>query len=80
MDSLTLSLSAVTDKINHGKGTVNKMLTDSTFADSLDVTLQNINTGVTEVTQTAESLKNSWILNLFSGNKKKDKKKSSESD
>lgn len=79
LDSLTLSLTAVTNKINHGDGTVNKLLTDSVFADSLDVTLQKINTGVVEVTQTAESLKNSWILNLFSG-KRKDKKKSAKSD
>ncbi len=71
---LSENLGKTTETINKGPGTVHKLLYDSTFASSLDVTLKKVNTGLEEITTTAESIDNSWIINLFSKDKKNKKK------
>lgn len=64
-------LSAATDAINHGDGVVNKLLYDSIFADSIAITIDNLNStleGIEAVTTNLQHKK------LFGGTKEKKEK------
>jgi hypothetical protein len=58
--------------MNTGKGTFNKMLVDSLFADSLDIALRNLNETLIEIREASEALQHSGMVRAFS---KKSKKK-----
>jgi phospholipid/cholesterol/gamma-HCH transport system substrate-binding protein len=72
LDSLlkTLQLSAAeiqaaSAALNRGDGLVQKLLHDPALAASTDSTLLNLNMTLESVTETSETLKRSWIFNLF---------------
>jgi len=48
-------------------------LTDSTFSDSISVTLENLNRGIIEVREASDAVEKSWLIRLFSRSKKKKK-------
>ncbi len=73
LEELTQSLIEITDKINHGRGVINKLLIDSVFADSLDIALQRLNTGLIEATEASEAIQRSRLIRVFS---KKERTKS----
>ena len=70
----TKNLAEITKQINEGKGFINKLLTDSTFSDSISITLENLNRGIIEVQEASDAVERSWLIRLFSGNKKKERK------
>ena len=81
-DSVTLNLKTAsnelliaTEKINQGDGIIQKLLYDSTLSSNIDTAVYNINNSIDIVTETAESIRNSWIINVFSGKKRIKKKK-----
>jgi len=74
----TKNLAEITKQINEGKGFINKLLTDSTFSDSISVTLENLNRGIIEVQEASDAVERSWLIRIFSGNKKKERKKRKE--
>lgn len=71
----TNNLAEITNQINKGKGLINKLLTDSTFADSISVTLDNLNKGIIKLQEASDAVEKSWIIRIFSGSKKKERKK-----
>jgi len=70
----TKSLAEITKQINEGQGFINKLLTDSTFSDSISVTLENLNRGIIELQEASDAVERSWLIRLFSGSKKKERK------
>lgn len=70
----TKNLAEITNQIKEGKGFINKLLTDSTFSDSISIALENLNRGIIEVQEASDAVEKSWLIRLFSGSKKKERK------
>ena len=78
VDSITQTTQLVADELlklsrelNQGKGIVQKVAYDSVFAQKVDSTLTQLNSGLQTLESTAISVRESWIVNLF--NQKKNK-------
>jgi len=67
-------LSEFSRKLNEEDGTINRLISDKEMADNLEITIENARQRTAELEKTIEVLSNSWILNLFSGKKKRKKK------
>lgn len=72
--NISRSLDTAALNINEGNGILHTLIYDSTFIQHADSTLTNLNQGIDEITRTFTAIKNSWIVNLFSGKKKIQKK------
>lgn len=70
LDTFTNELLIFSKEINHGRGLLQRLAYDTTMAANVDTGLVLINHGVREVTETAQALRESWILRLFGRNKK----------
>ncbi|MBE9509615.1 MAG: MCE family protein [Bacteroidetes bacterium] len=70
----TKTLAEITNQIKEGKGFINKLLMDSTFSDSISTTLENLNRGIIELQEASDAVERSWLIRLFSGSKKKERK------
>ncbi len=68
---LAKNLDKATEQINQGDGLINSLLYDTTMIVKADTTMEKLNRSIEEITETAERIKESWIINLFSGKKKK---------
>ncbi len=73
-DSTSKNLKSASDQIvriayniNNGEGLVHKLIYDSLFTNKVDSTINNVNSGIGAVIGSAESIEESWIVNLFSG-------------
>ncbi|MFO7829682.1 MAG: hypothetical protein R6V23_13750, partial [Bacteroidales bacterium] len=66
------NLEKLTLQINDGQGLISKLLFDTAFADSVELTVININKSASEIEDAAGVIKRNWLLRLFS---KKEKKK-----
>jgi phospholipid/cholesterol/gamma-HCH transport system substrate-binding protein len=73
--NISKSLDTAAVNINEGNGILHTLIYDSTFINHADSTLTNLNQGIDEITKTFETIKNSWIINLFSGKKKEERRK-----
>jgi len=72
-DSVTMEMLLFSKELNDGNGLLNRLVYDDEMAQHLDTTLVKAGTGIDEVAKTAETIRDSWILNLFSGRNKKNK-------
>lgn len=86
LNLITANLSSITNKadsvvnqlhqtaytINNGEGILPRLLNDKQMGLTVDTVITNVDQGVIEITNAAETIANSWIFRLFS--KKKDKK------
>jgi phospholipid/cholesterol/gamma-HCH transport system substrate-binding protein len=70
-DSVVNQLHQTTYTINHGEGVLPRLLNDRQMGLTVDTVITNVDQGVIEITNAAETIANSWIFRLFS--KKKDK-------
>lgn len=70
---IATNLDKATAQINQGDGLMNSLLYDTTMMMKADTTMDKLNKSLQEVTETAERIKNSWIINLFTKRKKKEK-------
>jgi phospholipid/cholesterol/gamma-HCH transport system substrate-binding protein len=66
LEEITGNLITFTETMNSGQGTVNKMLVDSAFADSLDVALQNLNHTLIELRKASKAIQQSGMIRAFS--------------
>lgn len=64
------NISTTTEAVNSGGGIVNKILYDSTFADSISLTISNLNQTLIEIDAVARNLQHK---RLFGGSKEKNK-------
>lgn len=60
--------------INHGDGIINKALYDSSFSEDVDTTVVEIKNSVDDIIDVTNAIEESWLINLFSGDKKEKKK------
>jgi len=82
MDSTSMNLKLASERlldasyqIRDGQGLIQKLLYDSLFTTEIDTAIHRVNEGVLTVEESAVAIKESWIINLFSG-KSREKKKS----
>jgi phospholipid/cholesterol/gamma-HCH transport system substrate-binding protein len=66
-------LNKASKQIHSGNGIITKILYDSALAYQLDSTMIKVNSGLDEAKKAAETIDNSWVLNVFSGKKEKKK-------
>ncbi len=71
-ENITENLSAITDNIRSGKGTIGKLFMDTAFAKNLDQTIVNIKQGAGGFKQNMDAAGHSFLLRGFM-KKKKDK-------
>ncbi len=72
-DILVTELQRYSRQLNTGDGILKRLAYDSVMANSIDTTVLKIQKSVDDVTDAAETIDKSWIFNLFSKNKNKDK-------
>jgi phospholipid/cholesterol/gamma-HCH transport system substrate-binding protein len=77
---ITEDFSEVMDNILSGQGTVGKLLMDSSFANNIDQTVQNLNTGTKDFKQNMEAAKKSFLLRRLLKKKDRDDKKKDKDD
>jgi phospholipid/cholesterol/gamma-HCH transport system substrate-binding protein len=70
-DSTVYELHQTAFALNHGGGTLSRLIHDNELGLKVDTTLSKVDEGIVEVTKAAETVSNSWIFRLFSKNKKK---------
>lgn len=70
-DSLMQQLQDFGYGLSYGDGIVPTMVNDSTMIQGVDSTIINLNNSLYEIEMAAKSIRESWIINLFSGRKKK---------
>jgi len=59
------------NELNNGDGLAQKLAYDTAMITQVDSTIANLNEGIDEIEKTAQVIRESWLLNLFSGKKKK---------
>lgn len=76
LDSITETTQTISDnlmhttnQINNGNGIIHKLIYDTVISQQLDSSLIKVNTGLDEAKRAAETIHNSWVLNLFSKDK-----------
>ena len=69
-DTFASQLSKFGNALNNGNGLVSKLVYDTTMAGNIDTTLILVNAGVADLITTSQAIRDSWLLNLFSGRKK----------
>jgi len=69
--NLFLMLQMFADGLNTGNGLVQTLSRDSTVMLQIDSTIVNLNEGIDEIEKTAKAIRESWLLNVFLGRKKK---------
>jgi phospholipid/cholesterol/gamma-HCH transport system substrate-binding protein len=72
LQDITGNLIDFSETLNSGEGAFQKMLVDSTFADSLDIVLHNLNETLIEVKEASEAIQRSGMIRMFSKKKKED--------
>ncbi len=70
-DSLTKQLLVFSKQLNSGDGIAHRLVYDEEMANNIDTTIEKVNDGIVEVKNAAETIKHSWLFNLFSKNKNK---------
>ncbi len=73
--STSRKLEEFADRLNNEEGAVNLLLTDSIFANDLEKTLRNVKDGTTDLDELVQTVNESWLLNLFNGDKSKEEDK-----
>jgi len=68
---ITAELAEFTYKMNNGNGALSKLITDEKFANSLDKTLTNLQTGSKGLSENMEAAKHNFLLKGYFNKKKK---------
>lgn len=71
LDTFTRELTILGAEINRGNGLIHRLVYDSVMADNVDKGIVQVNHSAREIAETASSVRQSWILNIFSGGNRK---------
>lgn len=74
LSASTEELKMFMKKLNDNKGMIDKLMNDSTVAGEFEGMMKNLNKGTENIDDAIETIDNSWLLNLFSGDKEKKEK------
>jgi phospholipid/cholesterol/gamma-HCH transport system substrate-binding protein len=69
--SVSRDLKTFTTKLSNEQGVVGKLVNDSIMGENLKETIYNVRKGTENLDQVVSTINESWLLNIFSGNKKK---------
>jgi phospholipid/cholesterol/gamma-HCH transport system substrate-binding protein len=72
-DVLVRELNQYSKQLNNGNGLLTRMAYDTVMADNIGTTIVKISNSVDDVERAAETIDNSWIFNLFSKKRNKNK-------
>lgn len=70
-DSAITGINQAVNAINHGDGTIARLINDPQMGLNIDTAVSKVDQGVVEITRAANTIADSWIFRLFSGRKKK---------
>ena len=73
------NLETTSRQINYGEGAVNLLLNNKNTAQNIDTTILKLQNSLNEFDKTARAVQNSWLIQLFSRKKLKDKKTAKDS-
>ena len=73
------NLETTSRQINYGEGAVNLLLNNKNTAQNIDTTILKLQNSLNEFDKTARAVQNSWLIQLFSRKKLKDKKTTKDS-
>lgn len=75
---ITTNLADMTNRINHGKGALGKLLHDTTLSTNISSTMKNLKASSEGLNENMEAAKHSFLLRGFFKKKDKEKKKKEE--
>lgn len=79
---ITNELAEILYKVNHGKGTLSRLISDSSFADDMTETMENLKQGSEKLDENMKAAQKSFLLKGYFKKKKKaeEEKKKEEAD
>jgi phospholipid/cholesterol/gamma-HCH transport system substrate-binding protein len=75
---ITTNLADITSRITHGKGTLGKLLHDTTLSANISATVRNLNSSTQKLDQNMEAAQHNFLLRGFFKKKEKEKQKKAE--
>ncbi len=75
---ITGNLADISNRINHGKGALGKLLHDTTLSTNISATMKNLRSSSEGLNENMEAAKHSFLLRGFFKKKEKEKKKKEE--
>jgi phospholipid/cholesterol/gamma-HCH transport system substrate-binding protein len=72
---ITTNLAEITSRITHGKGTLGKLLHDTTLSANISATVRNLNSSTQKLDQNMEAAQHNFLLRGFFRKKEKEKQK-----
>jgi phospholipid/cholesterol/gamma-HCH transport system substrate-binding protein len=75
---ITTNLADITNRINHGKGALGKLLHDTTLSSNISSTMKNLKASSEGLNENMEAAKHSFLLRGFFKKKEKEKQKKAE--
>jgi phospholipid/cholesterol/gamma-HCH transport system substrate-binding protein len=72
INSASIEFKEFAENLNNGIGPLGRLVNDSVMADNLNQTIANAKERTEELEETIEIVNDSWILNLFSKNRRND--------
>lgn len=74
LQSTSKDLSTLASKLSNDSSALNMFINDPNFADSLEIMIDRLNTGIIEATEAADAVQRSGLIRLFSKKKKEPSK------
>jgi phospholipid/cholesterol/gamma-HCH transport system substrate-binding protein len=75
---ITSNLAAISDRINHGRGALGRLLHDTTLSDNISTTMKNLKSSSKKLDENMEAAQHNFLLRGFFKKKEKEKKKKEE--
>ena len=75
---ITGNLAEISDRINHGKGALGRLLRDTTLSENISSTVKNLKAGSKKLDENMEAAQHNFLLRGFFKKKEREKKKKEE--
>ena len=75
---ITGNLADISNRINHGRGALGRLLKDTTLSENISATMKNLKSGSKKLDENMEAAQHNFLLRGFFRKKEKDKEKKKE--
>ena len=75
---ITANLAEISNRINHGRGALGRLLRDTTLSENISATMKNLKAGSKKLDENMEAAQHNFLLRGFFKKKEKEKKKEEE--
>ena len=72
---ITANLAEISNRINHGRGALGRLLRDTTLSENISATMKNLKAGSKKLDENMEAAQHNFLLRGFFKKKEKEKKK-----